>query len=592
MGAEVESGETPDVPRPEYPRPQMRRRRWRNLNGPWEFAFDDDDRGLAEGWHTGRALPRRIVVPFSFEAPLSGIGERGIHPVVWYRRAVEIPADFLTERLLLHVGACDHECRLWVNGREVGRHRGGYAGFDCEIRHAARPGVNEIVVRAEDRPLWTQPRGKQIVGEKPVMIDYDRVTGIWQTVWLEPVPELYVTECWSRYTGGALIVEAEASAGFDGELEVVLSFAGAEAARGRAYFQGGREARVEFEVDEPRLWSPADPALYDLRLRLLDAGRTADEIESYCGLRQFTRRGRELLLNDLPFRFCGLLDQGYFPGGWYTAPSDADYERDIRLMQAAGFNGARKHQKAEDPRFLWWADRLGFVVWGEMPSGRQFCSALVTDLTREWAEIVRRDRMHPCLMAWVPLNESWGVDAIDRSERQRQWVRALDHLTRCLDPERWVIANDGWQLVCGDLWGVHSYESRGDALAELLRRVLAEPATEVTPARAAALPGADVAALPLLLTEFGGISFREPSRAAAEGEWGYRVAADADSLRHRIRGLVDGVRAVGEVAGFVWTQFTDVQQENNGLFYFDRTPKLPLEELRAIFGESSDEPES
>jgi beta-galactosidase/beta-glucuronidase len=506
--------------------------------------------------------------------------------VVWYRRAVEIPAEFLAERLLLHVGACDYEARVWVNGAEVGWHRGGYAGFACEIQSAAHPGVNEIVIRAEDRPHWSQPRGKQIVGDQPVLIDYDRVTGIWQTVWLEPVRDVYVTEAWSRFDlgSGRLVVEAEASTASDGELEVVLSFAGGEVARGRAWFQGGREARVNLDVAAPRLWSPADPALHDLRLRLVERDGVLDEVDSYAGLRQWTRHGRELRLNGEPFYLRGLLDQGYFPGGWYTAPTDADLERDIRLMQAAGFNGARKHQKVEDPRWLWWADRLGFVVWGEMPSGRQFGSALVADLTREWIEIVRRDRMHPCVMAWVPLNESWGVDAVDRSPRQREWVRALEHLTRALDPDRWVVANDGWQFFCGDLWGVHCYESGGEALGARLRQVLDHPATEVTPARVAALPDAATAGVPILLTELGGVSYRDPARPAAGDEWGYRVARDAPDLARRLRELAGAVREAPEFAGFVWTQFTDVQQENNGLFYFDRTPKLPLEELRQIFG--------
>lgn len=584
MGKGWESMTGENVPRPEYPRPQLRRQHWMNLNGMWDFAFDDDDRGLARRWQEGCPLRRRILVPFSFEAPLSGIGERGVHPIVWYRRVVDIPPAFLEQRLLLHVGACDYEVRVWVNGIEVGRHRGGYASFACEIQNAARAGANEIVLRAEDRPLWAQPRGKQIVGDKPVMIDYDRVTGVWQTIWLEPVPDVYVTEAWSRFDlpTANLVVETEASTAFDGELEATLSLAGTEVALGRAYFQGRREGRVALHVPSPRLWSPAAPTLYDLHLRLLDGALCHDEVDTYAGLRQFSRAGREIRLNGEPFVLHGLLDQGYFPEGWYTAPTDEALANDIRLMQAAGFNGARKHQKLEDPRWLWWADKLGFVVWGEMPSGRDFSGALIADLTREWTEIVRRDRMHPCLMAWVPLNESWGVDAVDHSARQREWVRALEHLTRSLDPDRFVVANDGWQFFCGDLWGVHSYESDGDTLAEILRNILRDPTTEVTPSRAAALAGADTSHVPLLLTELGGISYRDPSRAAAEDEWGYRTVHDLAALEQTLRALIAAVRRIPEIAGFVWTQFTDVQQENNGLFYFDRTPKLPLEVIRRI----------
>jgi hypothetical protein len=335
----------------------------------------------------------------------------------------------------------------------------------------------------------------------------------------------------------------------------------------------------------PRRWSPSDPALYDITLALREGETTVDLVQTYAGLREFSRRGRTLLLNGEPFAVCGVLDQGYFPGGWYTAASDADLRRDIELMQAMGFTAARKHQKAEDPRWLYWADRLGFLVWGEIGNGRDFCALHVADFTREWLELVRRDRMHPSIMAWVPLNESWGVDAVDRDARQQDWVRALYHLTKGLDPTRFVVANDGWQHLTGDLWGVHSYLPDGTALVEHLRTVLAEPTTELIPGRQAALPGADVRDVPVLLTEFGGVSFRDPSRPAEFPDaWGYDLVNDADEFSRRLAALVQAVRALSELSGFVWTQLTDVQQETNGLLYFDRTPKLPLARLREIFG--------
>ena len=579
-----------DLPRPEYPRPHLVRPRWLNLNGTWEFAFDDDDRGRRAGWESGRELPLRILVPFTFESALSGIGERTAHPVVWYRRELAIPGDLLEERLLLHIGACDFATTVWINGRFAGSHRGGYAPICCEIRDLARAGSNEIVLRVEDWPAWTQPRGKQIVGEAPFGIDYDRVTGIWQTVWLEPVPELHIESCWSHFhlDDGRLLLEAQTSHGFAGEIEAVVSFQEVEVARGRAYMQERCEGRVPLTITQPRLWSPEDPALYDVTLSLLDNERRLDVVQTYAGLREVTRRGRSLYLNGAPLQFRGVLDQGYFPGGWYTAATDDDLRRDIELTKKLGFNGARKHQKAEDPRWLYWADRLGLLVWAEMPSGRDFSRPLVEDLTREWLEIVGRDRMHPSIVAWVPLNESWGVDTVDRSPRQQAWVRALHHLTRSADATRLVVANDGWHFLTGDIWGLHIYVSDPAELVRHLERVIGEPTTELAPGRQAALPGVEVADLPVMLSELGGLAFRDPrSPDETAGAWGYDVAATPEQLEGALRALMAAVRRRADLLGFVWTQLTDVQQEINGLLYFDRTPKVPLAQLRSIFGDQS-----
>ncbi len=575
-----------DLPRPEYPRPHRVRPRWLNLNGTWEFAFDDNDRGRREGWELGATMPLRIVVPFSFESQMSGIGTREAHPVVWYRRVIDISADLLRERLLLHIGACDFETTVWVNGRVAGGHRGGYAPFSCEIQDLARPGANAIVVRAEDRPVWSQPRGKQIVGAAPFGIDYDRVTGIWQTVWLEPVPDVYIENCWSHYhgDGGELVLEVSTNREFGGEIEALLSRDGKEIARGRSYMQERRAGRVRLAVPAPRLWSPASPELYDVALTLVEDERRGDSVQSYAGLREVTWRRRSLHLNGEPLYFRGVLDQGYFPGGWYTAASDDDLRRDVEMIKALGFNGARKHQKAEDPRWLYWADRLGLLVWGEMPSGRDFGDALVGDLTREWLEIVHRDRMHPSVIAWVPLNESWGVDAVERSARQQSWVRALHHLTKSADPTRPVVANDGWHFLVGDIWGIHLYIADAAELGRHLERVIREPTTALAPGRPAALPGVDVGDLPLMLTELGGLALRDARAGDAAGAgWGYDLASTPEQLRERCRALMETVRRQPGLSGFVWTQLTDVEQEVNGLLYFDRRPKLPLEQLRAIF---------
>ncbi len=588
-----------DIPRGEYPRPELRRPRWLCLNGLWELELDDADRGLAAGWHTGRAFSRRIVVPYPLESELSGIGDLTPHPIVWYRRCFTLPEAFLAERLVLRIGACDHAARVFVNGREVGTHRGGYTPFGFDVAHCLRLGENEIVIRVEDRETWAQPRGKQIIGAGGTGIDYDAVTGIWQSVWLEPLPQLCVESVWSRYSleRRELAVQVEFGAAqdvalFGGEVEATLFDGEVEIMRGSAPGFGRPEARVVLAVPAPRHWSPDDPHLYRLVVRLLCEERVVDAVECDLGLREVSWQDGSLRLNGEPLYLRGLLDQGYFPGGWYAAATDADLRRDVELVRAMGFNMVRKHQKAEDPRFLYWADRLGLLVWAELPSGRDFTTQLVTSLASEWAALVRRDRMHPSIVGWVPMNESWGVWQQGARPEQRALVEALTALTRALDPGRPVLGNDGWEWSTGDLRGIHSYAPTGEALVRHVRAILADPDAEVLlssellgPKRGV-LPGADATGRAVVLSECGGIGYVAAQGPALERElfvYGSlpRTPAELDA---RLRDLAAGIAALPELAGFVWTQLTDVQQERNGLLDFERCPKLPLETLREIFG--------
>jgi beta-galactosidase/beta-glucuronidase len=583
-----------DLPRPEYPRPELVRERWLNLNGPWELALDDADRGLRDGFETRRPFPGRIVVPFPLEAELSGVADRAPHPVIWYRREVELPAEHAGGRLALRIGACDHATRVFVNGREVGSARGGYAPIGCEVAHAVRPGRNELVLRVEDRDTWSQPRGKQIAGPVATGIDYDRVTGVWQTVWLEPLPEVAVCDVWTSWSpaAGELAVRVGFDALFDGEVRAALCDAEGEVARAEGAGFGRPEARLALRVPRPRAWSPASPQLYQLRVELARGGRTLDAVRCPVGLREIRCDGRRLLLNGEPLYLRGVLDQGYYPGGWYTAPDDGAFRRDLESVRALGLNAVRKHQKAEDPRFLHWADRLGVLVFAEMPSGRDFTDRLVADLVAEWSALVRRDRAHPSVIGWVPFNESWGVWHQAGRPRERAFVEGVAALTRALDGTRPVIGNDGWEFSAGDVWGLHSYAETGEALAAHVRALLADPASPVLPdgqplgLRRGALPGADVSRLPVLLSECGGVGYVAPGSAPPERPlfvYGDLPASPA-AFEARLRDLARGIDACDELSGFVWTQLTDVQQERNGLFDFERKPKLPPATLREIFG--------
>lgn len=573
------------IPRPEYPRPILKRERWQNLNGDWDFAFDPDDAGLRAGWYKASSFEQTIVVPYTVEADASGIGNRKPPSIVWYGRDFEVADGWAEDRLMLRFGACDHWARVFINGQEVGQNRGGYAPFAFDIAHALKAGVNRVTVRVEDSLSWSQPRGKQ-EGTTRWPIDYDGVTGIWQTVWLEPVAKVAIEDIHTGFScdSGVLDVTAGLSGLFEGTFCVKVMDGEEVLAAAEASLDGRVEAKVSLTLDAPELWSPQNPHLYNLALELRGVdGVSVDEAVSYTGLREITAGPDGLKINGEPLYIRGVLDQGYFPGGWYTPLDDEAIRKDVELTLALGFNCARKHQKAEDPRYLYWADRLGLLVWAEMPSGRIFSSDLVTTLTDEWLRLVRRDRAHPSVIAWVPFNESWGVwNQADRPA-QRSFVDGIYHLTKALDSTRPVVANDGWEYSSGDLWTLHIYEGGGRPVAQRLDDVLANPEAELfTNGRVGALPGSDVSGLPVLLTECGGIGFVPDGYDGDTFAYG-DIPETMEELERRFRAIALDVGAAGQLSGFVWTQLTDIQQEINGVLTFDREPKLPLEVMREIF---------
>jgi len=590
------------VPRPEYPRPQLRRERWTNLNGEWRFAFDDEDVGLAKGWQDtgaqelgadGSPFDQTITVPFSYQAKLSGIGTPTFHDVVWYARTFEHPV-VADERLLLHFGAVDYRATVWVNGAHVVSHEGGHTPFSADVTHALLDGENVVVVRAEDPSRdVTVPRGKQYWREESEGIFYTRTTGIWQTVWLEPVGRRRVGSL--RLTpdvdAAALEVEVGVEAFEEGlTLHITVHYADERVLDDRFGLQSALvERRLPLVTrgeqptspypgrwGKPPLWSPEEPNLHDLRVELLDAeGLTLDVVDGYFGMRKIEVRGGRVFLNDRPLYQRLILDQGYFPDGILTAPTDDDLRGDIELAKEMGFNGARKHQKVEDPRWLYWADRLGFLVWGEMANAYQYSPDYVRRITSEWQEAIRRDYNHPCVVVWVPMNESWGVRELATDPRQVGHLLGMYHLTRSLDGSRPVVSNDGWEHALTDLCTIHDYRNA----AVLGRRYetpessLAEP--ERHPVYA---PGHGYRGEPILITEFGGIAFA----TADPGSWGYRTVSDAEGLLERYETLVSALLGSEVVQGFCYTQLTDVEQEINGLLTYDRRPKADLSRIREI----------
>ncbi len=572
------------LPRPEYPRPEFVRPAWQNLNGLWSFVFDDDNCGLGERWYEparGRdAFPLTINVPFVYQSLLSGIDSRRFHNLMWYQRTFTIPEAWRGQRIIFHCGAADYRAWVWVNGRFATFHEGGHTPFQVDITDLLEPEKdNYLVIRVEDITTdLTQPRGKQYWKEQSEGIFYTPSSGIWQTVWLEPVHRLHLTQL--QFTPdiqqGAVILAAKTSHPTQAELQVEITFAGETVTSTTLALKDG-QLKAAVALGERHLWSPETPHLYDITLRLVVDGQVCDQVQSYFGLREIAIKDGRILLNGQPYLMKLVLDQGYFPGGLLTPPTDSAIQLDVELTKAMGFNGVRKHQKVEDPRYLYWADRMGLLVWGEMANGYSFSATAVSRLMAEWQAVIERDYNHPCIVAWVPLNESWGVPELGGDLRQVNFLLALYHQTKALDATRLVMANDGWEHVRSDLCTVHDYS--GDAAALTSRYTDLAQVLEFQPSsRLLYIPGTTYQGEPIFISEFGGIAYHSQSDAG----WGYTNAETPSALRIGYSQLVTALLSAPLVQGFCYTQLTDVEQEINGLLTFDRQPKLPLEIIRAI----------
>jgi len=576
---------------PDYPRPLLRRKNWQSLNGPWDFAMDPQRQ-----WESPEHVnwSQQILVPFSPETTKSGIGFTGFCEAFWYRRRFAAP-DLNGGRLLLHFEAVDYRATIWINGCQAITHEGGYVPFFCDVTNLLKPTeFQEIIVLAEDDPAdLAKPRGKQDWQLNPHSIWYPRTSGIWRTVWLERVPQTYIQSLlWipnrERWEIG---LEPHIDSRHNEALQLELNLsAGDEILAHDRYSVINNEVYRRISLSDPGiddfrnelLWRPERPTLIDARLTLRDSsGAVVDEVESYTALRSIGVQGNRFVLNGRPIKLQMVLDQGYWPDTGLTPPDGEALKRDVELAKAMGFNGVRKHQKIEDARYLYWADKLGLLVWEEMPSAYRYTHPSINRLMREWLSVLQRDLSHPCIIAWVPFNESWGVPDLPDSAAQRHYVQALYHLTKTMDSTRPVIGNDGWESVATDMIGIHDY----DADAE---RVAARYGDQHDDSRLLTReqPGGRLLVLkefgsfeqPLILSEFGGIAFCSDERST----WGYTRCTTPEEFLERFRNLVAAVKASPLLAGYCYTQFTDTYQEANGLLYADRTPKVPISEIARI----------
>ncbi len=572
------------IPRPEHPQPQFQRESWLNLNGTWEFEFDDADAGLGENWAAGgRKFSRTILVPFCFESRMSGIGDTSFHPVVWYRRSFEVPSGWQGKRVLLHFGAVDYRAKVWVNGRMAGEHEGGHVPFRFDITPLLQPAANIVTLRVEDPPTDRYiPRGKQYWEPKSRGIFYTRTTGIWQTVWLEAVGESYLEKVRITPTiDGVVRFDVRVGRPRAGlEFHAMVGQAASTSVRG-----DGPRLSAAARIHEPRLWSPSSPNLYDVVFELRQDGQVLDRVSSYFGFRSVRTENGRVQLNNRPIYLKMILDQGYWPESIMTPPSDEAIQYDIRMTKEMGFNGARKHQKVEDPRFLYWADKMGLLVSGEMANAYLFDETYVARFTREWIEAVERDYNHPSIIIWAPINESWGTPDLTE-ERQQQHLKAIYTLTRSLDSTRLVIDNDGWEHTdMTDLFAIHDYARSGELLYKVYGDLLVGDAPVRRTGRAFLAPGFAYNGTPVFLSEFGGIAYIPAGQQVPKDAWGYSgVEPTAEAALERLRGLYEAIARMPVFAGVCYTQLTDVEQEVNGLLTYDRKPKFDSKRLREING--------
>ena len=569
------------IPRPEYPRPQFVRSSWINLNGVWTYSFDFGKSGKQRGLADSQGFEEKITVPFCPESPLSGVNYKDFIDAMWYHREITIPKEWTEERILLHFGAVDYQAEVFIDGESVGKHWGGTSSFQFDIASYVTPGNshNLVLYVIDDLRSGEQPAGKQCKNFNSYSCYYTRTTGIWQTVWMEPVPENGLDTC-------RIIPDLDQESFY-----VIPQFYALK--QGQKFrvtvLEGGKKVSktettaspnviCQMPLKKPKTWSPENPFLYDVIFEVFDShGSVIDRVQSYAGLRKIHVEGNRIYLNNMPFYLRLVLDQGFYPDGIWTAPSDEALKRDIELSQNAGFNGARLHQKVFEERFHYWADKLGYLTWGESSSwGFDLSSDIAArNFLTEWEEIIVRDRNHPSIIVWTPFNETWGG-----GEHLERLIMNTYSLTKNLDPTRPVNDSSGGFHIKTDIWTEHTYEQDPDKLRNLLTPTLDKGVWRRSPKNSILYGGQ-----PYLVDEYGGIKWIPTTEHQfAEDSWGYgEDPKTLEEFYHRLEALTDVILNLDHIFGFCYTQLTDIEQEQNGVYNYDRTEKFDMARIKKIF---------
>ncbi|MEG1752913.1 MAG: glycoside hydrolase family 2 TIM barrel-domain containing protein [Christensenella sp.] len=577
---------------PDYPRPQFVRESWENLNGTWNFAFDDEEVGFALNWKKGLPKAKTIQVPFTYETKASGIGDETVHGCVWYSRSITLVQEQTdSERIFLHFEGSDYQTTVWVNGVQVGTHMGGYSRFSFDISHAVTAGENIICVQVRDSLNPRQPRGKQRWRGENFGCWYVQTTGIWKTVWLETVAPSYIKNAKITSNVQAATAEIEFDIAVDHTdgyvLETQVSFGKTPISTTTTrVLQKQFKITVDMQcMNETEwglyLWTPETPNLYDVEFRLLRQGDAVDTVKSYFGMREIRIDGCNILLNGTPLYQRLILDQGYWKDSHLTPPSEAAVIEDIEKIQQMGYNGIRKHQKTEDERFLYWCDVKGLLVWGEMASFYAYCDEAVEAFTEQWIQVVRQNYNHPCIITWTPINESWGVPQIKTNAAQQCFTQAIYYLTKSIDATRPVIVNDGWEHTVSDIITLHDYEEDGHLFSErYLNHIedILNNGQHHNLSRTAFADGFHYCGQPIIISEFGGIAYNND-----DSGWGYgnKVETEQEFLT-RFNSITTAIKKLPYCCGFCYTQVTDVQQEINGLMDIERNFKVDSKIVQQI----------
>lgn len=568
----------------EYPRPQLFRDGYQLLNGTWNFSFGDNVSD--EQMKCGFSNQMKINVPFTYQAELSGIGIEERHDIVWYSRLVSISEEQLSGRVILHLEGCDYETLLWINGVFIGRDTGGYHRLSFDCTDALKVGENNITLKVCDDYSVEKPRGKQRSKDTNYGCWYTDTTGIYKTAWIEFVPKHYIKN---------LVIEPNAKTktvklicDTNGILEnaylsAEIFYQGKPIAQHNAILTStSTELSIELcEREELHLWDVFEPNLYEVKLSLSQGGIIVDAIGSYFGVRTIDIKEGKIYLNDNELYQKLVLDQGYWRYGLLTPPSEDALIQDIVDMADMGFNGVRKHQKVEDERYLYYADITGFIVWAEMPSMYSNTENSRTVFEREWLLSVEQQRNHPCVLTWVPFNESWGIEDIFTDKIVQDFVNDIYHKTKAIDNTRPVVTNDGWEHTISDILTIHHYEQDGKKLHSYYDSIEKCGAQKwENHHKGAFAEGYGYKGQPIIISEFGGTAFVSDTTG---DNWGYGVGVNSiDEFYERFASLIDAIDNLPYSCGYCYTQVTDVQQEVNGLLDFDHKSKFDKPTIKKI----------
>ena len=573
-----------DTPRPEYPRPQLVREDWVNLNGTWSYEFDFSRSGMDRKLYESKGFEGRITVPFAPQSELSGVGYKDFIPEMWYHRTISVPQDWTGKRIILHFGAVDYIASVYIDGKIAGRHWGGSSSFSIDITRMVTPGQeHNLVVRVEDDERSGQyAKGKQCGRFASFGCEYTRTTGIWQTVWMEPVAKMGLRDVYivPDLDQSRFVVEPSYY-GLEAGQQFRVTVKDGDKVVSQKTVPASSQTAAELPVKKVKTWSPESPFLYDIDLEVLDAdGNVIDAAASYSGMRKIHIVGNRIYLNNEPVYLRFVLDQGFYPDGIWTAPTDEALKKDIELSMAAGFNGARLHQKMFEPRFHYWADRLGYLTWGESASwGANINNPLsARNFLTEWEETVIRDRNHPSIIMWTPFNETW--EHPENREAAREACRMVSdvyRLTKNLDYRPCHDVSGNYHVMT-DVFSVHQYMQDPAELEKWLSPVDGHVRQHDLANREVEYDGQ-----PYLVDEYGGIKW-VVGQEFSEISWGYGNAPKTiEEFYSRLEGLTDVILGFDHICGYCYTQLTDVEQEQNGIYNYDRTPKFDMEKIRAVF---------